>query len=369
MARIQWKIRELPWRLKMIMGTFISWIKLLHMTLYYNHFTSFSVALETSLEPVFWFVDKFAKYLGPIFMTMVIFLTTSVVAIFYTCLLPHVYAQSTSRTIFHLVFGHWLLINIVFNYIMAAFTNPGTPPIEIPETVSICRKCIAPKPPRTHHCSVCDKCILKMDHHCPWLNNCVGFYTHRFFFLFCCYMFCGALYVCFTGYDVFTEHFYGKTPYPFPAVLYPLNLAYDVINKTLTSTTPMAHSNYNLEVTHERQNYHLAVIFEFLVCSAVAIAILGLILWHFRMISRGETNIEIHINKKERERLKKQGIAFRNPYDFGFVENWRIFFGIEKGTGRSFVRHILFPSSHQPTGDGLTWPHEIYRGDRVLQLL
>ena len=36
----------------------------------------------------------------------------------------------------------------------------------IPETASICRKCIAPKPPRTHHCSVCNKCVLKMDHHC-----------------------------------------------------------------------------------------------------------------------------------------------------------------------------------------------------------
>lgn len=32
--------------------------------------------------------------------------------------------------------------------------------------VVICKKCDYPKPPRTHHCSVCKKCILKMDHHC-----------------------------------------------------------------------------------------------------------------------------------------------------------------------------------------------------------
>lgn len=40
----------------------------------------------------------------------------------------------------------------------------------IPEAVSICKKCIAPKPPRTHHCSICNRCVLKMDHHCRILN-------------------------------------------------------------------------------------------------------------------------------------------------------------------------------------------------------
>jgi hypothetical protein len=34
-----------------------------------------------------------------------------------------------------------------------------------------CTKCQAPKPERTHHCSFCKRCVLKMDHHCPWLAN------------------------------------------------------------------------------------------------------------------------------------------------------------------------------------------------------
>lgn len=29
-----------------------------------------------------------------------------------------------------------------------------------------CRICLAHKPPRSHHCSYCGRCILKMDHHC-----------------------------------------------------------------------------------------------------------------------------------------------------------------------------------------------------------
>lgn len=31
-----------------------------------------------------------------------------------------------------------------------------------------CHKCDRPKPPLSHHCSICETCVLKMDHHCPW---------------------------------------------------------------------------------------------------------------------------------------------------------------------------------------------------------
>merc|ERR1711959_650294 len=52
------------------------------------------------------------------------------------------------------------------------------------------------KPDRTHHCSICNRCILNMDHHCPWINNCVGFYNRKFFIQLLLYAYVTLIIVC-----------------------------------------------------------------------------------------------------------------------------------------------------------------------------
>lgn len=47
------------------------------------------------------------------------------------------------------------------------------------QKVAVCANCKLIKPDRCHHCSVCRRCVLKMDHHCPWVNNCVGHHNYK----------------------------------------------------------------------------------------------------------------------------------------------------------------------------------------------
>lgn len=77
--------------------------------------------------------------------------------------------------------------------------------------ITQCSKCSTFRPPRAHHCHICDvfiiyyyyyiyiqRCILTMDHHCPWTATCIGFYNKKFFIQFLCYSVFACFYIAVT---------------------------------------------------------------------------------------------------------------------------------------------------------------------------
>lgn len=52
------------------------------------------------------------------------------------------------------------------------------------DPVRICPDCQIVRTPRSRHCGTCNQCVERFDHHCPWINNCVGIKNHRYFILF-----------------------------------------------------------------------------------------------------------------------------------------------------------------------------------------
>ncbi|KAM4630732.1 palmitoyltransferase ZDHHC18-B [Polymixia lowei] len=153
-----------------------------------------------------------ARQSGVLPLTLGLILVTSGLFFIFDC--PFLVKHLTSCIP---VIGGVLFVFVVITLLQTSFTDPGIlpratadeaadiekqidntgnttyrPPPRTKEVLinqqvvklKYCFTCKMFRPPRTSHCSLCDNCVERFDHHCPWVGNCVGKRNYRFFYTF-----------------------------------------------------------------------------------------------------------------------------------------------------------------------------------------
>mmetsp|Transcript_36116 Transcript_36116/g.60883 ORF Transcript_36116/g.60883 Transcript_36116/m.60883 type:complete len:308 (-) Transcript_36116:375-1298(-) len=151
-----------------------------------------------------------------VFGSLMVFVVTSLVAITAYAMIFIAYWDKLGKEDNHYgipIVGVFLILAIMmlWSYFATLLQDPGSVPAgwqpsndpsqdavrragSHPAGARWCKRCLKWKPERCHHCSVCGRCVLKMDHHCVWVVNCVGGKNYKFFLLFLFYTFVVSVY-------------------------------------------------------------------------------------------------------------------------------------------------------------------------------
>ena len=84
------------------------------------------------------------------------------------------------------------LLNLLLHTILTCknpgyIKNEGLEFMKLLETFdaqSLCPECEIIRTGRSRHCIICHQCVDRYDHHCPWINNCVGLNNHNLFLIY-----------------------------------------------------------------------------------------------------------------------------------------------------------------------------------------
>ncbi|XP_055685929.1 palmitoyltransferase ZDHHC20-B isoform X3 [Lutzomyia longipalpis] len=170
--------------------------------------------------------------------------------------------------------------------------------------VRYCEKCQHVKPDRCHHCSVCGVCVLKMDHHCPWVGNCIGFTNYKFFILFLGYALTFCLYVALSSLPYFLQFWQG-------------------------------------ELEGGMGRFH--IVFLFFIAAMFAVSLVSLFVYHIYLVTLNRTTLEAF-----RAPIFRGTGPDKNGFSLGRLSNFQEVFGDQKV--------LWFLPIFTSVGDGVSYP-------------
>ncbi|KAM3141182.1 hypothetical protein pb186bvf_006787 [Paramecium bursaria] len=174
-------------------------------------------------------------------------------------------------------------IMLAWSFFALLIIDPGKPRqsdefVGLPQVRKwFCYDCKTVKPERCHHCSICKRCILQMDHHCPWINTCIGFNNRKQFILLVFYA---------------TIH---------------------------TLITGIYNLQYAMNLTKSIQNFIYQIIYVFDVIIFLLLVIF--LKYHIELLCKNMTTIE--------DIIRQQSETSVNIYDLSIRENVNQIFGTE----------------------------------------
>ena len=223
----------------------------------------------------------------------------------------------TTHGLIHHVLFLTNVFGIVINYLHAMYHGPGYVPLEWTpmkatdqKYLQFCSVCNGFKSPRAHHCRSCGRCVIKMDHHCPWINNCVGHENHATFTRFVLHAPLGC------GYAFYFQAYY--------------------LYQVLFSDSLTHEARYLLK----SMNSAFLLFMSIGLSLGVTLSVSVLLFYQLRSILRNRTMVEDWILDKAEWRHKSEELPpFAYPYDLGWRQNCM----------------QVFLLSWYARGDGVTW--------------
>lgn len=173
-------------------------------------------------------------------------------------------------------------------------------------------------PPRSFHCTHCNACILKRDHHCFFSDSCIGFYNQRFFILYIVYMVWGNIWALYLQITYLND-------------VYPLNSFYDFFSFfPLVAIVQFLLGKFSI--------LNAILMIQIPLCCLCLCAAVFFLLFELMLILKGVTSYESH----------RTGPI----YDQGIGNNIRSVFGPIK----TIPLQILFPLFRvDQQSDGSQW--------------